>query len=50
LNYGKLHANLEKIFKPNGSLETKLGAHALNLNLTIITNNTQEFNRLEALR
>lgn len=50
LVYGNLRAMLEKQGAPIGSLDTMIGAHALSLNLTIVTNNTKEFNRIPDLK
>lgn len=48
--YGNLRATLEKQGTPIGSLDTMIGAHALSLNLTIVTNNTKEFKRIQDLK
>ena len=48
--YGKLRATLEKQGTPIGALDTMIGAHTLSLNLTLITNNTKEFNRISGLK
>lgn len=50
LYYGTLRATLEKLGTPIGSLDTMIGAHALSLNLTLVTNNTKEFNRIPSLK
>lgn len=50
LVYGNLRAMLEKQGTLIGSLDTMIGAHALSLNLTIVTNNTKEFNRIPDLK
>jgi tRNA(fMet)-specific endonuclease VapC len=47
--YGDLRAALEKQGTPIGPLDTMIGAHALSLNLTLVTNNTKEFNRIPKL-
>lgn len=47
--YGDLRAVLEKQGTPIGPLDTMIGAHALSLNLTLVTNNTKEFNRIPKL-
>ncbi len=44
--YGNLRASLEKQGTPIGPLDTMIGAHALSLNLTLVTNNTKEFKRI----
>ena len=48
--YGILRANLEKQGTPIDALDNMIGAHALSLNLTLITNNTKEFNRISDLK
>lgn len=48
--YGALRASLEKKVTPIGALDTMIGAHALSLNLTLVTNNTKEFNRIVGLK
>ena len=50
LVYGALRASLEKQGKPIGALDTMIGAHALSLNLTMVTNHTKEFNRIIGLK
>jgi tRNA(fMet)-specific endonuclease VapC len=50
LVYGALRASLEKQGTPIGALDTMIGAHALSLNLTLVTNNTKEFNRIVGLK
>jgi len=50
LFYGGLRSALEKQGTPIGPLDTMIGAHALSLNLTLITNNTKEFNRIPGLK
>ena len=48
--YGTLRATLEKQGTSIGSLDTMIGAHALSLNVTLVTNNTREFNRIAGLK
>jgi len=50
LFYGGLRSSLEKQGTPIGPLDTMIGAHALSLNLTLVTNNTKEFNRIQGLK
>ena len=50
LVYGVIRATLEKKGTPIGALDTMIGAHALNLNLTLVTNNTKESNRILGLK
>ena len=48
--YGKVRAELESQGTPIGPLDTLIAAHALSLNLTLITNNTREFSRVSGLK
>ncbi len=48
--YGKLRAQLELAGTPIGALDTLIAAHALALGITLITNNTREFERVPKLR
>jgi tRNA(fMet)-specific endonuclease VapC len=48
--YGILRATLEKQGIPIGSLDNMIGAHALSLNVTLVTNNTREFDRIAGLK
>lgn len=48
--YGKLRAQLELAGTPIGALNTLIAAHALALGITLITNNTREFERVPKLR
>jgi tRNA(fMet)-specific endonuclease VapC len=50
LVYGALRVSLEKKGTPIGALDTMIGAHALSMNLTLVTNNTKEFNRVVGLK
>jgi tRNA(fMet)-specific endonuclease VapC len=47
--YGRVRATLEKAGTPIGALDTLIGAHAKSLNLTLVTNNIREFQRIEGL-
>ena len=47
--YGVLRAVLEKQGTPIGPLDTMIAAHALSLSVTLVTNNTREFNRVPKL-
>ena len=47
--YGKIRAFLEKNGSPIGSLDTLIAAHALSAGLTVVTNNTREFQRMPGL-
>jgi tRNA(fMet)-specific endonuclease VapC len=45
-----LRASPEKAGTPIGPLDMLIAGHALSLNLTLVTNNVREFNRVEGLR
>ena len=47
--YGRVRATLEKKGTPIGALDTLIGAHALSLGVTLVTNNTREFSRIKGL-
>ena len=47
--YGVVRANLEKIGKPIGAYDLMIAAHALSLDLVLVTNNEQEFQRIPDL-
>ena len=48
--YGKIRAFLESKGKTIGPLDTLIAAHALSLDLTIISNNIREFSRIPNLK
>ncbi|HYF64376.1 MAG TPA: type II toxin-antitoxin system VapC family toxin [Herpetosiphonaceae bacterium] len=48
--YGRIRAHLEGHGTPIGAMDMLIAAQALSANLTIITNNTREFNRIPSLR
>ena len=48
--YGDIRARLEKQGIPIGSLDTLIAAHALSLQVTLITNNVKEFSRVPNLQ
>lgn len=48
--YGEIRAHLEKHGMSIGPLDLFIAAHALQLNLTVITNNVGEFSRVPGLR
>ena len=47
--YGNIRATLEKKGQPIGILDTLIAAHAKSLNLTLVTNNIREFQRVDGL-
>ncbi|MEJ5309669.1 MAG: type II toxin-antitoxin system VapC family toxin [Anaerolineae bacterium] len=49
LAYGNLRATLERSGMPIGALDMLIAAHALSLNVTLITNNLREFSRVPGL-
>ncbi len=48
--YGTVRAGLEKSGKPIGAMDTLIGAHALSLGLTLVTNNKKEFKQIKNLK
>ena len=48
--YGKLRAKLEQQGTPIGALDTLIAAQALSLEITLITNNVREFERISDLK
>jgi tRNA(fMet)-specific endonuclease VapC len=48
--YGGVRADLEAQGKPIGPLDTLIAAHALSLDLTLVTNNVREFTKVRSLR
>lgn len=49
LSYGIVRATLEKAGTPVGSMDMLIGAHALSLGVTLVTNNVREFKRIKNL-
>ena len=49
IEYGKIRAILEKQGNIIGGLDMQIAAHAKSLDMTLITNNTKEFLRVENL-
>lgn len=47
--YGCMRAELERAGTPIGPLDTLIAAHALAMNITLVTNNEREFNRVVGL-
>jgi len=48
--YGKIRAQLHKKGTLIGNMDLLIAAHALSLNLTVLTNNEREFERIDALK
>lgn len=48
--YGKIRAELERAGPPIGAMDMLIGAHALSLNIVLVTNNTREFQRIPNLK
>jgi tRNA(fMet)-specific endonuclease VapC len=48
--YGDIRSYLEKAGTPIGSMDMLIGAHALSLGATVITNNLREFKRIKGLK
>ena len=48
--YGDLRATLERKGTPIGPLDMQIAAHALALDVTLVTNNLREFKRVPGLR
>ena len=48
--YGEIRAFLEKKGTPIGAYDMMIAAHALSLNLTLVTNNIREFERIPKLQ
>lgn len=49
-SYGQLRASIEKRGTPIGPLDTLIGAHAVALDVVLVTHNTREFSRIDTLR
>ena len=48
--YGVIRAGLEQIGQPIGANDLLIAAHALTLDLTVVTDNEREFLRIDDLR
>jgi tRNA(fMet)-specific endonuclease VapC len=48
--YGIIRAYLGKKGKPIGAMDMLIGAHALSLRVTLVTNNTREFRQIKGLK
>jgi tRNA(fMet)-specific endonuclease VapC len=49
ITYGDLRARLEAIGEPIGENDMLIGAHAISLGYTIVTDNEREFSRIDGL-
>ena len=47
--YGRIRTALEKAGTPIGPLDTLIAAHAVSMGVTLVTNNTREFQRVPDL-
>ena len=50
VTYGRVRAELKLAGTPIGPLDTLIAAHALALNVTLVTSNEREFGRVDGLR
>ncbi len=50
VTYGHIRAELERNGQPMGPLDTMIAAHAVSLDVPLVTNNTREFERVKGLR
>ncbi len=50
MRYGDVRASLERRGRPIGPLDTLIGSHALEWDVTLVTHNTREFSQIEGLR
>ena len=50
LAYGDIRTNLEKTGTPIGAMDMLIAAHAVSQGITLVTNNTREFNRVPSLK
>jgi tRNA(fMet)-specific endonuclease VapC len=49
-HYGRIRSELERRGSPIGAYDLLIAAHALSLDLTLVTNNLREFARISGLR
>jgi tRNA(fMet)-specific endonuclease VapC len=49
-HYGRIRSELERAGSPIGAYDLLIAAHALSLDLTLVTNNLREFARIPGLR
>jgi len=48
--YGKIRSDLEKKGRPIGSMDLLIAAQAISLNITLVTNNTKELDRISGIK
>lgn len=48
--YGEIRIELERVGKPFGAMDMMIAAHALSLNVVLVTNNEKEFKRVKGLQ
>jgi tRNA(fMet)-specific endonuclease VapC len=48
--YRKIRSDLEKKGRPIGSMDLLIAAQAISLNITLVTNNTKEFDRISGIK
>ena len=48
--YGSVRAGLEQAGTPVGAMDMLIGAHALSLGVTLVTNNLREFKKIKNLK
>lgn len=49
IEYGKIRASLEKKGQVIGNMDMQIAGHVLSLDMTLVTNNTKEFERVDGL-
>ena len=49
IEYGRIRADLKRKGTPIGANDLMIAAHAKSLGMTLVTNNTKEFSRVEGL-
>ena len=50
IKYGIIRTNLEKLGTPIGAMDLLIASIAIHHNLTLVTNNTSEFSRIQGLK
>ena len=48
--YGEIRTKLEEVGKPIGNNDLWIAAHAMSMNLTLVSNNLKEFSRIKKLK